>query len=92
MGFIGVSIIAVMARLGSISLIIKRVGEPVSDNAFYAEDLILVGYFDTNNLTWTQRLNPGIYLVEVSNSYGEDVNISIDVITCILETRENHQE
>ncbi|MCG2870545.1 MAG: hypothetical protein L7H10_07330, partial [Vulcanisaeta sp.] len=63
---------------------IKRIGEPIDKNAYYAEDIILVGYFDTNTATWNQRLSPGLYLVEVHNYYNEDVNVSVDVVTCII--------
>ncbi|ADY00701.1 hypothetical protein VMUT_0490 [Vulcanisaeta moutnovskia 768-28] len=89
MGFIGISIIAISTSSGNVTLLIKRVGEPVSDNAYYAEDITLVGYFDISNVVWTQRMNPGIYLVEINNLYGNDVNISIDVVTCILETKKD---
>ncbi|MGC8607133.1 MAG: hypothetical protein ACP5GZ_09195 [Vulcanisaeta sp.] len=89
MGFIGISIIAISTSSGNVTLLIKRVGEPVSDNAYYAEDITLVGYFDISNVVWTQRMNSGIYLVEINNLYGNDVNISIDVVTCILETKKD---
>ncbi|ADN51455.1 hypothetical protein [Vulcanisaeta distributa] len=88
--FIGISLITVTTLLGNVTLLIKRVGEPISDNAYYAEDVILVGYFDVNNVVWSQRFDPGIYLVEVNNSFSDNVNVTIDVMTCILSTKENH--
>ncbi|WP_054857108.1 hypothetical protein [Vulcanisaeta sp. JCM 16159] len=87
--FIGVSLITVLTQLGNVTLLIKRVGEPISDNAYYAEDVILVGYFDVNNVMWSQRFDPGLYLVEVSNSFGDNVNVTVDVMTCILNTKKN---
>ena len=88
-GFIGVSLITVSTQSGSVTLIIRRVGEPISDNAYYAEDLILLGYFDVSNVVWSQRFDPGIYLVEVNNSYGGDVNVTIDVMTCVLSIKKS---
>ena len=87
--FVGISLITVSAQLGNVTLIIRRVGEPISDNAYYAEDLILLGYFDVSNVVWSQRFDPGIYLVEVNNSYGGDVNVSIDVMTCVLSVKKS---
>jgi hypothetical protein len=83
-GFTAISMIGVSSTPGNISLFIKRIGEPIDKNAYYAEDIILVGYFDTNTATWNQRLSPGLYLVEVHNYYNEDVNVSVDVVTCII--------
>ena len=82
--FIGISLIMVSTRLGNVTLIIRRVGEPISDNAYYAEDIMLLGYFDISNVVWSQRFDPGIYLVEINNSYGDNVNVTIDVMTCVL--------
>ncbi|WP_054853589.1 hypothetical protein [Vulcanisaeta distributa] len=87
--FIGVSLITVLTQLGNVTLLIKRVGELISDNAYYAEDVILVGYFDVNNVMWSQRFDPGLYLVEVSNSFVDNVNVTVDVMTCILNTKKN---
>lgn len=87
--FMGVSLIIVSTQLGNVTLLIKRVGEPISDNAYYAEDVILLGYFDVNNVVWSQRFDPGIYLVEVNNSYGDNVNVTIDVMTCVLSVRKD---
>jgi len=83
-GFTAVSIISVSSSPGNVFLFIKRIGESIDKNAYYAEDIILVGYFDTNTATWNQRLSPGLYLVEVHNYYNEDVNVSVDVVTCII--------
>lgn len=87
--FMGVSLIIVSTQLGNVTLLIKRVGEPISDNAYYAEDVILLGYFDVSNVVWSQRFDPGIYLVEVNNSYGDNVNVTIDVMTCVLSVRKD---
>jgi len=83
-GFTAVSIINVSSSPGNVFLFIKRIGEPIDRNTYYAEDVILVGYFDINKVSWSQRLNPGLYLVEVHNYYNEIVGVSIDVMTCII--------
>ncbi|WP_252901249.1 hypothetical protein [Vulcanisaeta sp. JCM 14467] len=85
--FIGISLITISTQLGNVTLIIRRVGEPISDNAYYAEDVILLGYFDVSNVVWSQRFDPGIYLIEVNNSYGDNVNVTVDVMTCVLSVR-----
>ena len=83
-GFTAVSTISVSSSPGNVFFFIKRIGEPINRNAYYAEDVILVGYFDINRVSWCQRLNPGLYLVEVHNYYNESVVVSIDVMTCII--------
>ncbi len=83
-GFLAISIIMVSSSPGNISFFIKRIGEPVNTNAYYAEDIVLVGYFDTNGASWVQRLSPGIYLLEVHNYYNESVSVVLDVLTCVI--------
>jgi hypothetical protein len=49
-GFTAVSTISVSSSPGNVFLFIKRIGEPIDKNAYYAEDVILVGYFDINRV------------------------------------------